>query len=342
MAPPVPAAGDAAGADAPGLDGLAAQLRAAGLEPRLGAPLARLGFWRIGGPADLFVEVPHDAGLQAVLGGAQAAGLPVTVLGNGSNLLVADAGVRGVCLRLTGDFRRSAPVADGSVWRVGGGLLNTVLLARLKKAGAGGLGCLAGVPGTVGGAVRMNAGWSLGELSDRLEQIELALPDGSRVIRPASDLDLGYRRARLPVGALVTQAWVRVEIDPDAVAAEAERVRRYLARRKATQPLHAPSCGSVFKNPEGDHAGRLIEAVGLKGRRVGGAQISDRHANFIVNTGDASASDVYRLIRLARRLVWLREQVTLAPEVHAIGAWPQGAWPLPSPAEELPHDEPHS
>lgn len=323
--------------DPAAIHALEARLRAQGVPASRDVPLSKLGFWRIGGPADLSVQATSNAQLSATLSAAQALGVPVSVLGKGSNLLVADAGVRGLVLRLEGAFRESGPdPAVPGTWVCGGGLPNTVLLQRLKRAGQGGLACLAGVPGTVGGAVRMNAGWSLGELSDVLVQVELALPDGSLHTVPASALDLRYRRATLPPGALVTRAWVRLLQDPAAVAQEAKNVAQYLARRKATQPLDQPSCGSVFKNPPGDAAGRLIDTAGLKGARQGGAQISTKHANFIVNTGGATAMDVYGLIRTARNTVHAHHGVVLEPEVHAVGDWPEGHWPLPPPSAVAP------
>lgn len=311
------------------LAAVAQRLADLGLRPRLAAPLARRGWWRLGGPADLYVEAPSPEALAAVL----AQGPPVMVLGNGSNLLVADAGVRGVVVKLTGDFRAS-PVAegpDGPEVVAGGGLYNTVLLKRLDALGLSGLGCLAGVPGTVGGAVRMNAGTHLGELGSRVRQVEVALPSGALSVLTPHDLGFSYRRAQLPAGAIVTRAWLRLTADPTQVAADRVAVQAHLDRRRATQPLDQPSCGSVFKNPPGDAAGRLIDSCGLKGTRHGGAQISERHANFIVNTGGATALDVYTLVRLARQTVFTQHGVVLEPEVHAVGDWPAGLWPLPAP-----------
>jgi len=290
---------------------------------RFDEPLRRHGFYRLGGPAEAFAVISDAAALQRLM----ATGLPVTVIGNGSNLLVADAGVPGVCIRLKGDFLASE--VSGDTVAAGGGLLNTVLLRRIDKAGLGGLGCLAGVPGTVGGAVRMNAGWSVGEIADRLLSADVILPSGEATTLTAAQLGFSYRRAAgLPAGAVVSRVRLRL-LKGAAVDEERALVQRYLARRKATQPLDKPSCGSVFKNPPGDHAGRLIDASGLKGHTIGGAQISARHANFIVNLGGATAADVYALIRLARDTVLQEHGVRLEPEVHAIGAWPPGHWPLP-------------
>jgi UDP-N-acetylmuramate dehydrogenase len=305
-------------------------LAEAGIDARFDEPLSRHGFYRLGGPAEAFAVIETEAALSRLM----STGLPVTVIGNGSNLLVSDAGVRGVVVRLKGDFLASTVRDDASVV-AGGGLLNTVLLRRLDRVDLGGLGCLAGVPGTIGGAVRMNAGWSVGELADRLIDVDIILPGGALTTLPAAALEFSYRRAAgLPAGAVVSRARLSL-LSGTSADEERATVQRYLARRKATQPLDRPSCGSVFKNPPGDYAGRLIEASGLKGASSGGAQISERHANFIVNHGTATAQDVYDLIRLARRTVWREHAVLLVPEVHAIGAWSEGAWPLPHPE----HDE---
>ena len=293
----------------------------------MGAPLARLGYWRIGGPAEALVEVHTPAQLLAALG----LGAPVTVLGNGSNLLIADAGVPGVTLRLAGALADSDLDVEAGVATVGGGLRNAVLLSRLQRAGLGGLGCLAGIPGTLGGAVRMNAGWRLGEIADVLLDADVVLP-GEDAVRTltAAELGFAYRRAAgLPAGAVVASARLQLLTDPAAVAAERDEVRRWLGRRKESQPLDKPSCGSVFKNPPGDYAGRLIEAAGLKGHRIGGAAISDRHANFIVNLDGARAQDVYDLVALARRVVFAEAGVELEPEVVVIGDWGARPWPPP-------------
>lgn len=313
------------------LDAAHAALTSAGVRTRRDEPLARRGWWRVGGPADLWAEPGDARALRQCMHAAQAHGLGVTVLGNGSNLLVADAGIRGITLKLLGDFRMSEVIetAQGPVLIAGGGLMNTVLLNRLDKAGLHGLGCLAGVPGTLGGAVCMNAGTHLGEIGDRVQEVELVRAGGSVTRIKGAELGFRYRRADIPRDAVVSRVWLEVERDGLADAQAA--VRDHLARRKATQPLDQPSCGSTFKNPPGDAAGRLIEAAGLKGHRIGGATISEKHANFFLNTGGATAQDLRSLIVHARDAVWEHFGVSLEPEVHAVGDWPPGAWPLPVP-----------
>lgn len=293
-----------------------------GLRVKRDEPMARHGYWRIGGPADFLVTLTSIAQLQAVM----SLSVPVTVLGNGSNLLVSDAGIRGVVVKLKGDFRTTV-FSPGQV-EVGAGLMNKALLMRVTKQGLGGLGCLAGIPGTLGGAIRMNAGWRMGEVGAITLSIEAILPGGAVARYAPEDIGFVYRKAPgLPAGAVVTRAWLRL-IEGDAVAEERASIEAYIGRRKATQPLDMPSCGSVFKNPSGDYAGRLIESVGLKGHAIGGAQISTKHANFIVNTGGATAADVSALIRLARDTVRDQHGVSMETEVHVVGAWPEGAWPL--------------
>lgn len=317
------------------LAGASLKLIMAGMEPVKDAPLSKHGYWRVGGPADLMVDVHDEHMLAAVLD----TDLPVTVLGNGSNLLVADAGIRGIVVRLKGNFRalafrdpkQSSGLSDNlsspmGIALVGAGMMNTVLLHKLDALEIGGLGCLAGVPGTVGGAIRMNAGTRLGEIGDKVAFVRVLLPNGGTQTLTPEDIDFRYRRATLPEGAIVTRVglWVSRAI----YATERAQIQEHLEYRRGSQPLDQPSCGSTFKNPDGDAAGRLIDAAGLKGTQVGGAQISEKHANFFINTGDATAMDLYTLIKTARDTVRERFDVVLEPEVHAVGDWPEGAWPL--------------
>ncbi|HMV68618.1 MAG TPA: UDP-N-acetylmuramate dehydrogenase, partial [Myxococcota bacterium] len=201
----------------------------------------------------------------------------------------------------------------------GAGLRNTVLLTRAARHGWTGLDALTGIPGTIGGAVRMNAGSALGEIGDAIVEVDVVLPDGALLTLPHAALGLRYRHCELPDGGVVARARLRLGDEPYDVA-EA-RMRAFLDRRKATQPLDQPSCGSTFRNPPGDTAGRLIDAAGLKGLQIGGAMVSPKHANFIVNTGDATAADVLAVIRRVQAEVEARSGVRLAPEVEIVGAW---------------------
>lgn len=297
----------------------AAALSDAGVPFEEDAPLARRVWWRVGGPADALVEARTADEVAVTATIAAAHGLPLHVLGNGSNLLVSDDGVSGLVLHL-GALDHAHAHADGRL-DVGAGLRDAVLLARAAKHRWAGLDPLAGIPGTVGGAVRMNAGSSLGEIGDVLVDVDVVLPTGATATLPAAALDLGYRRCHLPTGAVVTAARLRLA-DPATFEAGQARVTAFLAHRKATQPLDLPSCGSTFRNPPGDHAGRLIEAAGLKGFTIGGAQVSPKHANFVVNLGTATAADIAAVILHAREVVADRFGVTLRPEVEALGRGP--------------------
>jgi UDP-N-acetylmuramate dehydrogenase len=294
-------------------------LIATGARVKENAPLHKLAYWRVGGRADYLVEAHSLETLQQVL----ALG-PVTVLGNGSNTLIHDAGIRGVVLRLKGDLAGLA--IRGTQATVGAGMLLTVLQSRLDKAGLAGAEPFVGVPGTVGGAVVMNAGTTLGEAQDLVESVQLVLSDGALLRWTAKDLAFRYRHAELPLGAVIATAELRLSAD-DVATRRTER-QALLARRKATQPLDLPSCGSTFTNPDGDYAGRLIDSVGLKGHRIGGASISPKHANFIVNHGEATAQDILDLIRLARDRVFAQNNILLTPEVKLMGPWPADSFAI--------------
>ena len=301
-------------------------------------PLARHGHWRIGGPMERFCIVDSMAELIQV-------GTIDHVLGNGSNLLVPDEGLLGTTVRLGAGFREltlSADVEGATVVRAGAGLLNAVLLHRLARMDLGGLACLAGVPGSIGGAIAMNAGTALGEIADCIVRVEGFFTHGPKPVLgqgsageaaviqtlPRSALAMRYREGGLPAGLVITTATLAVS--RHNVGVEQARITEHLSRRKATQPLDLPSCGSVFRNPPGDHAGRLIESVGLKGWRMGNAQISPKHANFIVNLGDATALDVMCCIRTVWERVAAETGVRLVAEVHVMGQWPAELWPLPT------------
>jgi UDP-N-acetylmuramate dehydrogenase len=240
------------------------------------------------------------------------------VIGNGSNLLVADAGIRGIVVQLGGALAGCERVAEDEII-LGAGLKLMVLQNRAFKEGWTGLECFAGIPGTVGGAVRMNAGSQLGEVVNNLNWIEVVTITGLVKRIPAADLGMSYRTSNLPKGAVVTAAGMRLTDEP--ADQHQLRVRLFLERRKVTQPLDLPSCGSTFRNPQGDHAGRLIEAAGLKGFQVGGAQVSTKHANFVVNLGGATAADIRSVIEAIQTEVLERFQVQLLREVHFVGDW---------------------
>lgn len=294
------------------------------VEALLDEPMARHTTYRIGGPARHYVVAHSLDALQATLWALRSVSVPFILLGNGSNVLFADAGYAGAVVSLgTGlqrwTLERDALGAGAHLLEVGAGLSVTRLLRVTKREGLEGLERLGGVPATIGGAVRMNAGTKLGEVKDCLVAAQVVSALAAPEWLGPEDLGLAYRRSALPPGAVVTAARFRVrDAADDRMRARLDEV---LAYRRSTQPLNLPSCGSVFANPQGDAAGRLIEAAGLKGRRVGGAQISERHANWIVNVDGARAADVKALIDLCIAEVEARFDVTLRPEVQLLGDW---------------------
>ncbi|HSQ80907.1 MAG TPA: UDP-N-acetylmuramate dehydrogenase [Casimicrobiaceae bacterium] len=284
-----------------------------------GASLARHTSWRAGGPADV-LYTPADRDDLAAFLRQLPASEAVTVIGLGSNVLVRDGGVRGVVV-LMHDPGAALAVADGLVYAEAG--LATPKLARFAAMHA----CadaefLAGIPGTVGGALAMNAGCYGGETWDFVVRVETLSRDGRFDVRERSGYSIGYRSVRNPDGSpptgIFTAAWFRFP-QGDAVAARM-RIRSLLASRIATQPLALPNAGSVFRNPPGDHAARLIEACGLKGHAIGAARVSEKHANFIVNPERrARAADIEALIVHVRETVRAATGVDLEPEVRIIG-----------------------
>jgi UDP-N-acetylmuramate dehydrogenase len=280
-------------------------------------PYAKLGFWRIGGAIEYLHTIHSIDQLQLLL---QEHGSP-NILGNGSNMLVADEGISGHSVILKGQFTEFDCNLDMQCLILGAGLKNVVVLNRLKRQQCFGISALAGVPGTIGGALRMNAGSVLGEISESVLWVEWLDQQGILHRSTQEECSFSYRHAAgLPPSAIILRAAFRVYLD--GFTEEQARITHHLGRRKATQPLHLPSCGSVFKNPSGDYAGRLIDAVGLKGHIIGGASISDKHANFIVNNGGASAMDVFSLISLAQERVQDSFGISLEPEVRLKGDWP--------------------
>jgi UDP-N-acetylmuramate dehydrogenase len=287
-----------------------------GERARFDERLAPHTWWKIGGPADALVTVGDTDELAFVLRHVLRRRLPMFVLGSGSNLLVGDGGLRGIVLRLDGTFSALDVRLDGDAVLVeaGGSASLPVLCAQVASLGGSGVDGLAGIPATVGGAVRMNAGTDreIGEFACDVIVQAPARPEPHRI-----DVAWRYRQTTLPPDAIVTRVRLRFERgDPKSVR---ERLQTRLVRRKATQPVALPNSGSCFRNPPGDHAGRLIEAVGAKGWREGGAEVSPLHANFIVNTGGASARDVATLLARVRRAVDERFGVELHLEVHLVG-----------------------
>lgn len=284
---------------------------------RVGFPLAPLTSFRIGGPAALFVEAQDDEALGAVGEAITATGVEAAVIGKGSNVLIADEGFPGIVLRLGRGFRWAG--RDGDRLTAGGAMALPALAGIAMRHRLAGLEFGVAIPASLGGAVRMNAGAHDGSMSDVVEAIDVyVLSAGERRRVVAADAGFAYRRSQLPADGIVVGAAVRLAPDTeDAIRGRMEDAREW---RRRTQPLAEANCGSVFKNPVGDHAARLIDAAGGKGLRVGAAHVSEKHANFIVADPGASATDVWRLIERVRELVASSAGVRLETEVQLMGA----------------------
>jgi UDP-N-acetylmuramate dehydrogenase len=283
----------------------------------------------VGGPAKLFVKPRDSKALVETLRVLSAAGVGWHALGGGANTIIGDKGVEGAVLRLAQDFASEEveEAGDHVLLTLGAGAPIARFLSLAKEQRGVGVAWAAGIPGTVGGLVAMNAGTPAGCMADHLVSAEVATPSGTAWL-DATELHLAYRHCELPRGAVLTRAKCRIRRGSDAELIEQQRVAKAdVDRRRSTQPLSQPNSGSVFVNPPGDFAGRLIEQAGLKGRSEGGAQISDKHANFIVNLGSAKAADVVSLISLARSTVQQKFGVALQPEVKLVGTFDS---PLPA------------
>jgi len=281
-----------------------------------GEPLARYTTWRIGGPADVLIEPEDTEQVRVALKYARELGLPVMTFGRGSNLLVSDRGVRGVTIHFGDDFNRLVFAGERMSAQAGRSIVSAANQAI--RHGLSGLEFATLIPGSVGGAVAMNAGAHGGEIKDVLDTATVLTPDFDVQTLVARDLQFAYRHSSVRERGYVVLA-ADFALRPGDTTEMQERVRAWSRKRQQTQPLSMPNCGSVFRNPPGDHAARLIEAAGLKGTRMGNAAVSDLHANFIVNLGHAQAKDVQALIWHVRQVVAERFGVTLIPEVQVVG-----------------------
>jgi len=276
-------------------------------------PLSRHTTLRIGGPARRYCRIRTEEGLATVL--KSASGEPLALLGMGSNVLAADEGFPGWVVRLEGDFLGLR--VDGTRLVAGGGAALGGACAAAARAGLSGLESISGIPSSIGGAIRINAGAYGGEIFDVLETVRLVARNGDRREVSAGEIEHGYRWTKLcDTGEIVAGATLNLT---PASREEIERRTRAVADKRRGALPGEPNAGSIFKNPPGDFAGRLIEACGLKGERRGGAAISTRHANVIVNSGGARAADVVDLMRLMRDTVAQKFGVALNPEVEFLG-----------------------
>jgi UDP-N-acetylmuramate dehydrogenase len=294
------------------------QEKALGLrgELRRDEPLALHTSWRVGGPARRFYR-PADAADLALFLRQLDAEEPLLWVGLGSNLLVADAGFNGTVIQTQGRLDTLERVGELGV-RVGSGVSCAKAARFAARAGLTGAEFLAGIPGTLGGALAMNAGAYGGETWAWVRRVQTVDRSGTLRARTPADFRIGYRRVEGPAGEWFLEAELALEAGDSSKGLE--RIRELLQRRGRAQPIGLPSCGSVFRNPPGDHAARLIEAAGLKGLREGGAQVSEKHANFIINTGSATARDIARLIERVQTEVERVSGVQLVPEVRRVGA----------------------
>jgi UDP-N-acetylmuramate dehydrogenase len=282
------------------------------------APLASYTSWKIGGPADAFVTVTSEAQLAELMRLCLRRKLPWWIMGGGSNVLVGDGGIRGIVLRLAGDFAAVVvrPDETGVVVEAGASAGMALVTAKAASAGAAGIGSLAGIPGTIGGSLRMNAGTDR-EMGDFVRHVWVQSP--SRPEPHSVSVRYLYRHATLEpdvVVSRVTLAFARA--DSRGVR---EEMQTRLVRRKQTQPVALPNAGSCFRNPDGGKAAQLIESVGAKGWREGGAEVSSLHANFINNVSGATARDVATLLTRVRRAVFERHGIELILEVHLVGVF---------------------
>ncbi len=278
-------------------------------------PLARHTSWRVGGIARRFYRPADGADLARFLQQLPA-DEPLLWLGMGSNLLVRDGGFNGTVVATRGCLAGVA-VMEEDLLRAEAGATSAQVARFAARAGLCGVEFLAGIPGTLGGALAMNAGAFGGEIWPLVEQVETIDRTGQVRVRRPEDFDVGYRKATGVEGEWFLAAWLRLE-QGDALEGQA-RIRQLLEKRAATQPIGLPSCGSVFRNPPGDHAARLIESAGLKGSAIGGACVSEKHANFIINTGTATAADIEQLIEKVQQQVAARHGVELRTEVCIVG-----------------------
>jgi UDP-N-acetylmuramate dehydrogenase len=277
-------------------------------------PLRKHTSWRVGGPADLFYTPTSIPELQRVLADLPVQ-MPVCWLGLGSNLLVRDGGIRGAVIA-SGGLPRELEKLDDNRVHASAGLACMLLAKRCVRWQLGPAAFFAGIPGTVGGALAMNAGAFGGETWMHVESVTTIDRGGKLHERARADYEIDYRTVRGPANEWFVGA--TFHFDRDA-SSSMDAIKELLARRNAAQPIGSPSCGSVFRNPAGDFAGRLIEQAGLKGQRRGGAMVSDKHANFILNTGTATAADIEALIAEVRAAVERTSGVQLELEVRVVG-----------------------
>jgi UDP-N-acetylmuramate dehydrogenase len=302
--------------------------RRVGVKTSRDEPLARFTTMRVGGPADLFATAHNAFELRALVRFARQRDLPHVILGRGSDLVISDRGIRGLVIQARAEGSRF----DGERYTADAGVPMARAATETQKAGLTGLEFGLAIPGTVGGAVWANAGAHGSDVAGVLESARVLDGAGSESIVPVADLGLSYRDSRFKHASadgpseLILDATFRLApAEPDVIKERLDDIRRW---RQAHQPLGLPSAGSVFRNPDGDSAGRLIEAAGLKGFRIGGAVVSEKHANFIVNDQKGTAADVRRVGDHVRDVVAKETGIELVYEVEFLGDWEGWPWPV--------------
>lgn len=282
-------------------------------------PMSRHTSFRIGGPAECYIALKDAEELKRVILFAKAQDIPYTVIGNGTNLLVSDEGIKGIVIKMEdGAVTELGTDGDRVLYRADAGVLFSSFAKAVVRLGFEELAYATGIPGSVGGAVVMNAGAYGGEVKDTLKNVTVLTKDGEVVERTAEELELSYRHSNLTEKEeiVISAVFALKKGSPEeALILQAD----YTARRKEKQPLEYPSAGSTFKRPQGHFAGKLIEDCGLRGFQIGGAQISEKHCGFVINKADATAEDVMQLIGHVQRTVSERFGVVLEPEVRFLG-----------------------
>ena len=280
-----------------------------------GAPLAPLVWFKSGGCADYLFEPKDVSDLQSFLRELDPA-TPVMALGLGSNLIVRDGGVRGVVIRLGKAFAK-VTCTDAVTLECGAGASGILVSSTARDNGIAGLEFLRSIPGTVGGFVRMNGGAYGGEVKDRLRDCDVVMRNGTLLTLSVDDLHYSYRHSELPDGAIVVAARFQGHPgEPEAIQAEMDRIS---ASREASQPLRSKTGGSTFKNPDGHKAWQLVDAAGCRGLQIGGAQVSEKHTNFLINTGDATSADIEALGEEVRARVMAHSGIELIWEIQRVG-----------------------
>jgi UDP-N-acetylmuramate dehydrogenase len=279
------------------------------------APLAPLTWYKIGGPAKYLIQPRTVEELQEASRRCVENDIPIYVLGLGANLLVGDQGVNGAVFRLDQEYWRRMKITDQTL-EVGAGADMQKLLLRTVRAGLAGIECLAGIPGTIGGGIRMNAGGKFGDIGAVVTKVQVMDVNGELFERTKDDLVFDYRTTNISATFILSATLELEQEDPERIMKKTKEIWMF---KRNTQPLNTKNCGCIFKNPRGLSAGALIDQAGLKGFRVGGAEVSDKHANFIIAHPGCRADDVMKLVKIIREKVWDKNQLHLESEVQI---WP--------------------